>query len=103
MLDGIVTDAIEASSIGFNPGHVDIYSASWGPNDDGKTVEGPGRLAQKAFEYGVKQVRCLTQTQLKWNLTTGMRREGKNTWLMCKVQTLGLCEYLVAVNDLNCI
>uniref|UniRef100_A0A8C5CXR3 Neuroendocrine convertase 1 n=1 Tax=Gadus morhua TaxID=8049 RepID=A0A8C5CXR3_GADMO len=53
MLDGIVTDAIEASSIGFNPDHVDIYSASWGPNDDGKTVEGPGRLAQKAFEYGI--------------------------------------------------
>ena len=69
MLDGIVTDAIEASSIGFNPGHVDIYSASWGPNDDGKTVEGPGRLAQKAFEYGIKQVRCLTQTHLKCNLT----------------------------------
>lgn len=57
MLDGVVTDAIEASSIGFNPQHVDIYSASWGPNDDGKTVEGPGRLAQKAFEYGIKQVR----------------------------------------------
>ncbi|NXD46130.1 NEC1 convertase, partial [Copsychus sechellarum] len=55
MLDGIVTDAIEASSIGFNPEHVDIYSASWGPNDDGKTVEGPGRLAQKAFEYGINQ------------------------------------------------
>lgn len=56
MLDGIVTDAIEASSIGFNPNHVDIYSASWGPNDDGKTVEGPGRLAQKAFEYGIQKV-----------------------------------------------
>uniref|UniRef100_A0A8C5AC80 Neuroendocrine convertase 1 n=1 Tax=Gadus morhua TaxID=8049 RepID=A0A8C5AC80_GADMO len=56
MLDGIVTDAIEASSIGFNPDHVDIYSASWGPNDDGKTVEGPGRLAQKAFEYGILKV-----------------------------------------------
>ena len=56
MLDGIVTDAIEASSIGFNPDHVDIYSASWGPNDDGKTVEGPGRLAQKAFEYGIQKV-----------------------------------------------
>uniref|UniRef100_A0AAX7UQ20 Neuroendocrine convertase 1 n=1 Tax=Astatotilapia calliptera TaxID=8154 RepID=A0AAX7UQ20_ASTCA len=55
MLDGIVTDAIEASSIGFNPEHVDIYSASWGPNDDGKTVEGPGRLAQKAFEYGIQK------------------------------------------------
>lgn len=57
MLDGIVTDAIEASSIGFNPDHVDIYSASWGPNDDGKTVEGPGRLAQKAFDYGIQKVR----------------------------------------------
>ncbi|KAM3940694.1 neuroendocrine convertase 1 [Leptodactylus fuscus] len=57
MLDGVVTDAIEASSIGFNPQHVDIYSASWGPNDDGKTVEGPGRLAQKAFEYGIQQGR----------------------------------------------
>uniref|UniRef100_A0A8D0GDI5 Neuroendocrine convertase 1 n=1 Tax=Sphenodon punctatus TaxID=8508 RepID=A0A8D0GDI5_SPHPU len=57
MLDGIVTDAIEASSIGLNPENVDIYSASWGPNDDGKTVEGPGRLAQKAFEYGIKKGR----------------------------------------------
>uniref|UniRef100_A0A673ZC28 Neuroendocrine convertase 1 n=1 Tax=Salmo trutta TaxID=8032 RepID=A0A673ZC28_SALTR len=55
MLDGIVTDAIEASSIGFNSDHVDIYSASWGPNDDGKTVEGPGRLASKAFEYGIQK------------------------------------------------
>lgn len=59
MLDGIVTDAIEASSIGYNPDHVDIYSASWGPNDDGKTVEGPGRLAQKAFEYGIQKVRSV--------------------------------------------
>uniref|UniRef100_A0A4W3K9N4 Neuroendocrine convertase 1 n=2 Tax=Callorhinchus milii TaxID=7868 RepID=A0A4W3K9N4_CALMI len=57
MLDGMVTDAIEASSIGFNPQHVDIYSASWGPNDDGKTVEGPGRLAQRAFEYGIQKGR----------------------------------------------
>lgn len=64
MLDGIVTDAIEASSIGFNPDHVDIYSASWGPNDDGKTVEGPGRLAQKAFEYGIQKV--LYKTKLRF-------------------------------------
>uniref|UniRef100_UPI00358E1C67 neuroendocrine convertase 1 n=1 Tax=Myxine glutinosa TaxID=7769 RepID=UPI00358E1C67 len=57
MLDGIVTDAIEASSIGFRPQHVDIYSASWGPNDDGRTVEGPGRLARKAFEHGIEKGR----------------------------------------------
>lgn len=43
------TDAIEAVQLDLILGHVDIYSASWGPNDDGKTVEGPGRLAQKAL------------------------------------------------------
>lgn len=67
MLDGIVTDAIEASSIGFNANHVDIYSASWGPNDDGKTVEGPGRLAQKAFEYGIKNVSFPSRSAGVWS------------------------------------
>jgi len=38
MLDGDVTDIVEAKSIGFAPEHVDIYSASWGPDDDGRTV-----------------------------------------------------------------
>ncbi|KFV62117.1 Neuroendocrine convertase 1, partial [Dryobates pubescens] len=77
MLDGIVTDAIEASSIGFNPEHVDIYSASWGPNDDGKTVEGPGRLAQKAFEYGIKQGRKGKGSIFVWASGNG-GRQGDN-------------------------
>ncbi|TFK15754.1 versican core protein [Platysternon megacephalum] len=77
MLDGIVTDAIEASSIGFNPEHVDIYSASWGPNDDGKTVEGPGRLAQKAFEYGIKQGRNGKGSVFVWASGNG-GRQGDN-------------------------
>ncbi|NXG49474.1 NEC1 convertase, partial [Psilopogon haemacephalus] len=77
MLDGIVTDAIEASSIGFNPEHVDIYSASWGPNDDGKTVEGPGRLAQKAFEYGIKQGRRGKGSIFVWASGNG-GRQGDN-------------------------
>lgn len=57
MLDGRVTDSVEAEAIAFNHKYVDIYSASWGPNDDGQTVEGPGKLAQKAFEMGIKEVR----------------------------------------------
>ncbi|XP_010126804.1 PREDICTED: neuroendocrine convertase 1, partial [Chlamydotis macqueenii] len=77
MLDGIVTDAIEASSIGFNPEHVDIYSASWGPNDDGKTVEGPGRLAQKAFEYGIKEGRNGKGSIFVWASGNG-GRQGDN-------------------------
>ncbi|KAK9878880.1 hypothetical protein WA026_003709 [Henosepilachna vigintioctopunctata] len=53
MLDGVVNDAVEARALGLNPDHIDIYSASWGPEDDGKTVDGPGPLARRAFIYGV--------------------------------------------------
>lgn len=53
MLDGDVTDAVEARSLSLNPHHIDIYSASWGPDDDGKTVDGPGELATRAFIEGV--------------------------------------------------
>ena len=37
----------------FLTSQIDIYSASWGPEDDGKTVDGPGPLAKKAFINGV--------------------------------------------------
>ncbi|XP_046400886.1 furin-like protease 1 isoform X2 [Ischnura elegans] len=57
MLDGDVTDAVEARSLSLNPQHVDIYSASWGPDDDGKTVDGPGELATRAFMEGVTKGR----------------------------------------------
>jgi subtilisin family serine protease len=53
MLDGKITDSLEAASLSFNPQHVDIYSASWGPPDNGKEVDGPGPLARKAFANGV--------------------------------------------------
>lgn len=63
MLDGEVTDAVEARSLGLNPNHIHIYSASWGPEDDGKTVDGPARLAEEAFFRGVSQVRWGGQAQ----------------------------------------
>ncbi|KAJ8893337.1 hypothetical protein PR048_005928 [Dryococelus australis] len=59
MLDGDVTDAVEARSLSLNPQHIDIYSASWGPDDDGKTVDGPGELATRAFMEGVTRVTSL--------------------------------------------
>jgi hypothetical protein len=30
MLDGDVTDAVEATSLSYHREHIDIYSASWG-------------------------------------------------------------------------
>ncbi|TRY92453.1 hypothetical protein DNTS_028160, partial [Danionella cerebrum] len=57
MLDGEVTDVVEAQSLSLNPQHIDIYSASWGPEDDGKTVDGPAKLAKEAFQRGVMEGR----------------------------------------------
>jgi len=57
MLDGAVTDAVEARSLSLNNQHIDIYSASWGPDDDGATVDGPGHLATTAFMTGVAKGR----------------------------------------------
>ncbi|KAJ3640863.1 hypothetical protein Zmor_027398 [Zophobas morio] len=57
LLDGIVTDRVEGTALGYAHRLVDIYSASWGPNDDGKTVDGPGRLAKEALERGITEGR----------------------------------------------
>ncbi|KAI6179775.1 Proprotein convertase subtilisin/kexin type 6 [Aphelenchoides besseyi] len=57
MLDGEVTDAVEATSLSYNNQHIDIYSASWGPDDDGRTVDGPAILTRQAFEAGIRHGR----------------------------------------------
>ncbi|KAK6179824.1 hypothetical protein SNE40_012095 [Patella caerulea] len=57
ILDGTVTDTLEGEALQFAHDKIDIYSASWGPNDDGHTVEGPGRLATQAFKNGVTKGR----------------------------------------------
>ena len=56
ILDGKVTDALEAKALLFENQKVHIYSASWGPRDDGKTMENPGKYCGAALEQGVKEV-----------------------------------------------
>lgn len=53
-LDGQVSDHIESMSLLHNIDHIDIYSGSWGPMDNGQTVDGPKRLASQALEKGIK-------------------------------------------------
>ena len=52
-----MTDLIEANSMGHEPHKIDIYSASWGPTDDGKTVDGPRNATMRAIVQGVNEVR----------------------------------------------
>lgn len=51
-LVGASTDANEADALTRNYGTVDIYSNSWGPNDE-PHLEGPGPLSEDAFTHGV--------------------------------------------------
>ena len=57
MLDGEITDALEATALSFNLEHVDIYSASWGPDDRGMVPEGPGKLTYRAMLDGITKGR----------------------------------------------
>ena len=58
MLDQtFMTDGIEAKSMSHRSDKIDIYSASWGPTDDGKTVDGPRRATLKAMHAGVTKGR----------------------------------------------
>lgn len=56
ILDGRITDELEARALLYQNDYIDIYSASWGPHDDGATMEGPGSAARRALEQGVKLV-----------------------------------------------
>lgn len=57
MLDGPVSDRVEGAALSHQQNHIDIYSASWGPDDDGQTFDGPGRLAKEAFYKGITEVK----------------------------------------------
>mgnify|MGYP002803520106 CR=1 FL=1 len=57
ILDGPMTDSLEAMAFNMKDQVNDIYSCSWGPDDNGKTVDGPRQLAQAALAHGVRDGR----------------------------------------------
>ena len=57
LLDGVVTDALEARALSFNRDHIDVYTNSWGPLDNGLTMDGPRRLTSQTLIDGVMEGR----------------------------------------------
>ncbi|KAJ1512736.1 Proprotein convertase subtilisin/kexin type 7 [Coelomomyces lativittatus] len=45
-------DADEAAALTHRLDHHHIFSSSWGPKDDGASLDGPGSLTQAALEFG---------------------------------------------------
>jgi kexin len=56
-LSGKLLAADEAAAVNyaFNTNH--IYSCSWGPRDDGKTMENPPQIVSDAILNGIKKGR----------------------------------------------
>ncbi|ORX79528.1 hypothetical protein BCR32DRAFT_246305 [Anaeromyces robustus] len=57
LISAKTTDSMEASAVNYKYQINDIYSNSWGPNDDGATLDGPGTLCNKALKNGVMKGR----------------------------------------------
>ena len=55
--DQMATDMTESKALMFNRDYIDIYSNSWGPDDRGFLVKGPGRATQATLEEGAKEAR----------------------------------------------
>ncbi|KAK4939913.1 pheromone processing endoprotease [Elasticomyces elasticus] len=52
-----ITDEDEATAINYDYQENHIYSCSWGPPDDGKTMEAPGLLIKRAMVNGIQSGR----------------------------------------------
>ena len=49
------TDVDEADALSWRSEEVDIYSNSWGPEDSGTAVMGPGELLEMVFETSTRE------------------------------------------------
>lgn len=57
ILSGPISDVDEAAALNFGFQNVSVYSCSWGPPDNGRSMEGPNRLIQKAVLNGINNGR----------------------------------------------
>ncbi|THU88581.1 hypothetical protein K435DRAFT_830508 [Dendrothele bispora CBS 962.96] len=57
ILSGPITDVDEASALNYGYQDVSIYSCSWGPADNGESMEGPSQLIKKAVLNGINNGR----------------------------------------------
>lgn len=57
ILSKLITESDEALSLNYDFQHNQIYSCSWGPPDDGKSMEAPGILIKRAMLNGVQNGR----------------------------------------------
>ncbi|MEO0518734.1 MAG: S8 family serine peptidase [Cyanobacteria bacterium P01_A01_bin.116] len=66
-------DAKEARVLSHKNQEIDIYNASWGPEDNGTTLEAPGKLTQAALQNGVTKGRDGLGSIYVWSAGNGLK------------------------------
>ena len=57
ILSGTITDIDEAAALNYRYHNTSIYSCSWGPPDDGRSMESPSYLIERAILNGIQNGR----------------------------------------------
>ncbi len=66
LISAAATDSQEAEAMGYLPQLIQIKSNSWGPNDDARTLEGPGTLCAAALKTAAETGRGGRGTIFTW-------------------------------------
>lgn len=96
LLDGVVTDLIEGMALGYAYDKVDIYSSSWGPNDNGNSLEKPGILAEDAIRRGIRDGRQGKGSIYVWASGNGGRHMDN-----CNCDGYAASIYTITVGSVN--
>jgi subtilisin-like proprotein convertase family protein len=73
LADDITTDVQESGALSYHRNAISIYSNSWGPADDGQTLQGPGPQTLAAFQQSVTQGRGGLGNVYVWAAGNGLQ------------------------------
>ncbi len=75
-----LSDTKEANALSHMRQSIDIYSNSWGPSDNGRTLEAPGPLMLAAFEADVYQGRAGLGNIITWAAGNGLNNDDDSNY-----------------------
>lgn len=80
LIAAATTDSQEAEAMAYLPDLIPIKTNSWGPNDDGLTLEGPGALAKAALETATSTGRSNKGTLFTWAGGNGLEAKDNSNY-----------------------
>ena len=74
------TDSTAADALSYDNGDIDIYSNSWGPTDDGSSLEGPGPITIAAIEDSIYNGRSGLGNIYTWAAGNGLEANDNSNY-----------------------